>query len=484
MGYYRKSKEFDKKYEKELKGISEKEKVDLGVARAMLRANYDRGGKYSGGGTPSREREGDMQKDLSDLAKADEDRRKRKSSRTVNYPKTALASSSYTGGRSSSRSGATTYSSSYSPKDYTSEINRLAELQKQQAIAGLTKSKDTALSNLDREKADIQPRYYTARNDANTQSKLGAKSFVEYMANRRLTNSGENTQAKLMQNVALQGQIGELKQQEQSAFDEVGRRSTDVNNAYASDVEAARAGIDSQTMQNLINEQRRLDDIRREQDRYDREFNYRLDRDTVNDDRYDREFDYRSDRDGISDTRYNTQYRDQRGDIDYARRYQSERDSINDTRYNTEYADKRSDIDWARSPDNPAYQAQLLSNKMAEININYLPQQQQLELTKLRKQIAEIGREKPKSEYEMQLQKLKLAQVNKELENLNNPQNKPDKNAMIAGGYEALDSRIVNGDISEARSWLKDNRSNIISSVGRTEYDRMVKYLDDISGGY
>ena len=80
------------------------------------------------------------------------------------------------------------------------------------------------------------------------------KNFAEYIANRGLAQSGENDQARLMQNMALQGQVGALKQQEQSVFDELGRRTTNVNNAYEADKVGVEAGLQAEMLQAYINQ--------------------------------------------------------------------------------------------------------------------------------------------------------------------------------------------------------------------------------------
>jgi hypothetical protein len=152
--------------------------------------------------------------------------------------------------------------------NYQAEIDRLAELRRRQAIAQLDKSKNAALGQIANERAQVQPRYYQARNDANTQNKLQARNFAEYMANRGLAQSGENDQARLMQNMALQNAIGELKRQEASVYDELGRRETEVENAYQSDLASVEAGLAAQALSEQIAEMRRQDELRRQEEQF------------------------------------------------------------------------------------------------------------------------------------------------------------------------------------------------------------------------
>lgn len=136
-----------------------------------------------------------------------------------------------------------------------SYISKQARLQQQATIAGLNKARNQSLSNLADRKATIKPKYYNARNDASTQSKMNAKSFAEYYAQNGLNKSGDNTQARIANNVALQRNIGNLKQSEAEEFAGIERDRMNINNAYASDVASAKANIEAQRLQALINQQ-------------------------------------------------------------------------------------------------------------------------------------------------------------------------------------------------------------------------------------
>jgi hypothetical protein len=131
-------------------------------------------------------------------------------------------------------------------------ITSFKNAQIQSAMATLQKSRDAALSNLTAEKATIQPKYYQKRNAESVQSQLGAKNFAEFMAQRGGANSGTSSQAELARNVALQGNIGALNQQEAGDYATNARRVTDVQNSYESDLAAAKAGAEATAMQQMI----------------------------------------------------------------------------------------------------------------------------------------------------------------------------------------------------------------------------------------
>ncbi|GKX27844.1 hypothetical protein SH1V18_03240 [Vallitalea longa] len=154
--------------------------------------------------------------------------------------------------RSSSRRSS--HHSNYSDYDPYEEIKKLQELQKKKAIAALEKAKDNSLSSLTQEERTIKPKYYNARNDLSTQSKMGAKNFKEYYAQNGLNKSGENSQARIANEVALLEGVGNLKEAENDAFSDIERRRTGINNAYESDVAGAKAGAQASTLQALINQ--------------------------------------------------------------------------------------------------------------------------------------------------------------------------------------------------------------------------------------
>ena len=133
-------------------------------------------------------------------------------------------------------------------------INALKQAQINASIASLGKSRDQSLSNLSAEKATIEPAYQKEKIQAGVTAKQTARSFDEYMAQRGggAGKSGIGGQGTLLNNMAYQRQYGELGQAEAGAITENARRVTDVGNAYSSDITAANAGIEAQSLQNYI----------------------------------------------------------------------------------------------------------------------------------------------------------------------------------------------------------------------------------------
>lgn len=185
--------------------------------------------------------------------------------------------------------------------DVIGYINQLTQAKQAAAMAGLQKARDASLSSLTAEEATIKPKYYDARNVVSAQSQLGAKSFAEYLAQRGELDSGVSDEAQMRREMALQGNIGDLRRQEVQDIADIARRRSGVQSAYESDLASVRAGIEAASLERYIDEMQRQRDLSRDDYWRGREFDYRSGRDTIADERYDREFDYQKERDTRTD---------------------------------------------------------------------------------------------------------------------------------------------------------------------------------------
>jgi hypothetical protein len=132
-------------------------------------------------------------------------------------------------------------------------IEELKEAQIQQQIAALDKAKSNALSALADEEAGLKPQYYDEKNRAAARSDVSDLNFAQFMASRGIQGSAGGAN-QMYSNAALQGQIGALDRQEQAARDRIARSRTGIENAYQSDVAAARAGAEAQALQAAIDQ--------------------------------------------------------------------------------------------------------------------------------------------------------------------------------------------------------------------------------------
>lgn len=153
-------------------------------------------------------------------------------------------------------------------------------------ITNLENALRETMSHLDAEQAKVQPYYYDARNQAASQSDIGALNFAQYMASRGV-KGGAGGMPEIYRQSALQGQIGALDQAEAANLAEIDRHrsltqgthetnmanvlnnyATEIANleamlarnkqgmqsAYEQDLAAAQSGIDAQALQAYINQ--------------------------------------------------------------------------------------------------------------------------------------------------------------------------------------------------------------------------------------
>jgi hypothetical protein len=137
--------------------------------------------------------------------------------------------------------------------DTSQYINQLADAQRASRIAALDKARSNAMTALDTEQANIAPVYYDKRNQAAAQSDVGAMNFAQYMAARGIKGAA-GAMPEIYRNASLQGQLGSLDRQEASQLGAIERQRANVEAGYASDVAAAEADVQSQAMQNAINQ--------------------------------------------------------------------------------------------------------------------------------------------------------------------------------------------------------------------------------------
>jgi hypothetical protein len=335
--------------------------------------------------------------------------------------------------------------------DPTAQINALKEAQKQQALASLGQKRDASISNLNAEQAKITPAYYAKRNEASTASQLSAKSFAEYMANRGQTSSGASMQGELNRVGQLQGDIGSLNQQELAANGDVQRRMTDVGNAYNSDVAAANAGIEANSMNQLIAAQQQAYQNALSQYNADRGFNYQVGRDTVSDNQYAQQFDYTKSQNALAQQNFQNQF-------DYSK----SKDALAQNNWQQQF-----DYTKLTNQQQLEYQQAQFDYQKQQDAINNTYRQGTFEWQKAMDQ---AGLELQQKQFNLQASSAKQptqAQIN--------AQQKTD--------YENQQKEIYNefyslGNDYDKGNWLRQYRTQIINTLGPDEYQKMLKTVD------
>jgi len=363
--------------------------------------------------------------------------------------------------------------------DTQAYLRQLEEARRSAAMAQLQKSRDSAIGNIADERAEVAPAYYQKRNDANVQNKLSAKNFAEYIANRGLAQSGENDQARLMQNMALQGQIGGLKQQEQSVFDELGRRETNVKNAFESDKVGVEAGLQSEMLQAYINQMNA-----------DRQFGLQEAGLTGV---YGGQQTLAGQQLALQNQAQQWQQNFQQSQFDFNRAITEAgvtgvfQGMPTMQRQEWEQAMRGNELDLQtkqfnlkqlQDPNSPVNQKQALELQMLQLQNQYAGPQMKLQLEQLRKSIAEIGKAPYKDQQQVQLDALKIAQSQEQLNQMKL------QTQQMQGTNPAEVERQALGQlpVDQALKLLEDNRSAYIQTLGIEEFNKLLKLYREALG--
>lgn len=137
---------------------------------------------------------------------------------------------------------------------YETDLQNLKTAQRNAAIADLENTRNQALSNLQAEQRQNAASYNAQRNTANTQNRMNAKNFQEYLASTGRANSGLSSQARMQYGNNLSTSLNNLNAGEAAALADINRRTTDARNAYNSGLAGANAQIEANYITNLMSE--------------------------------------------------------------------------------------------------------------------------------------------------------------------------------------------------------------------------------------
>lgn len=144
---------------------------------------------------------------------------------------------------------------------YENELKSLKEAQKQNAVADLENTRNQTLSNLDAEQQRNASNYASQRNTANIQNRIGARNFQEYLASTGRANSGLASQAKLQSDNNLQTSLNTIRGAENATNADILRRRTDANNTYNTGLASANAKIESDYINNLLDQRYKAEQL-------------------------------------------------------------------------------------------------------------------------------------------------------------------------------------------------------------------------------
>lgn len=139
--------------------------------------------------------------------------------------------------------------------DYTTQLNKIKEAQKQSAIADLENTRNQALSDLEQERTNNAANFNAQRNQANVQNQINAKNFKEYLVNTGRSNSGIMPQYEMNRQNNLQRSINDINSSQNMALADINRRNTLANQTYNTGLQSANANIEATYLNNLLAQQ-------------------------------------------------------------------------------------------------------------------------------------------------------------------------------------------------------------------------------------
>lgn len=150
----------------------------------------------------------------------------------------------------------------------TMDYQTLYDAKLRAMISSLDKQRSSALSSLDSQQTALTNDYYGKRNQEGARSDIGALNFAQFMASKNVKGNA-GAMPEIYRNNALQSNIGALNQQEAQGNAQIEADRTNVNNAYGSDLVAAKNQNQAELLQATINQQNADAAAALEQQRFD-----------------------------------------------------------------------------------------------------------------------------------------------------------------------------------------------------------------------
>jgi hypothetical protein len=127
-----------------------------------------------------------------------------------------------------------------------------------------------------------------------------------------------------------------------------------------------------------------------------------------------------------------------------------------------------------QDPNSPTNQAAKLDLQLKQMEAEYLPQEQRLRLEQLQKQIAEIGKAPYKSEQEAEMDRIKLATAQEQLNQLKNGTKEQPSQTQVNNQFVGTVVSKVDQMTPEMRKkFFQDEKQNLINQLGLSGYTQL-----------
>ena len=136
---------------------------------------------------------------------------------------------------------------------YQEMLKKMYDAQKESQLSSLKQAKESALNSLQEQESYIKPRFEGARRSTITSSKRGAKSFGDFLASKGLNYSGVQTQGNIANNLSLNQNLGNLRQQEMDSINQIANSRNQINQEYINSQNQLENQINQGLLQNQLN---------------------------------------------------------------------------------------------------------------------------------------------------------------------------------------------------------------------------------------
>lgn len=354
------------------------------------------------------------------------------------------------------------------------ELERLKQAQIAANMAQLEKSKAASLSAIKQEQAAVDPRFYESKRQTQEQSALSRRQAEEYAATKGLSSSGLAAQSQSTISGGLQSALGALGQSQAEAHARMERAKSDLETAYQSDVAGVQAGAEAQYLQNVIDQYYKDREYQLAKEQADRQFalqeagltGYYQGQLTAAGQQADRQFALQEA--GLTGV-FQGMPTMQRQEWEQAMRGNE-----------LDLQTKQFNLQQLQDPNSPVNQKQVLELQMLQLQNQYAGPQMKLQLEQLRKSIAEIGKAPYKDQQQVQIDALKIAQSQEQLnqmklqtQQMQNPQGGNIREQAVAMAQKDPDWNFLDVD---GREKLIQQYEAILKGSFMSDQDIM-KYL-------
>lgn len=152
------------------------------------------------------------------------------------------------------------------PYDPSIELEALRKAQTARIVGGLTNRYNQTIAGINANKAKVDPTQDAKRVQVQVGSRLKAKNFAEYLANKGLSRAGTSQQSELTRTSDLQNAYNDIETQRGLDTSYYTQQADSANTSFNQDINNAQSQIESDYLTQLIQTKTKRDEMRRTED--------------------------------------------------------------------------------------------------------------------------------------------------------------------------------------------------------------------------